>query len=131
MKQRIVFAAGAAVTLASTVLFGSPTAAAAPDVSGETYADASELIEGTGGTAVVATRTGNTVKQDDCIVTNAWDAPFTRDVEGEFEHAEGEVMLSLNCNNGHATVTQAGASVASPEGRKSKRAEEVGSGSSS
>lgn len=122
------------MAVASMALFGSATAAAAPDVAGETYADASELIEDSGGTAVVATRSGNEVAQDDCLVTKAWDAPFTRDVDGEFEHADGEVMLSLNCNNGHATATEAGASVASPEGRASKEAAEEeaadGSGSS-
>ena len=62
----------------------------------------------------------------DCLVENATDAPFVRDSEGEFGHAEDEVLLTLNCNRGAATATVPGASAASPEGREfTAKAEEA------
>ena len=65
---------------------------------------------------------GDKLDQDDCIVTRSQTAPFMRDIDGEFGHADGEVLVSLNCNGGHATATNPGASVASPAGRESKAA---------
>ena len=61
----------------------------------------------------------------DCLVTNATDAPFVRDIDGSFGHADSEVLLTLNCNRGAATATTPGASMGSPEGREFKaKAEE-------
>ena len=56
MKKLIVFGAGPAVAAvaASAALFGAGTAAAAPDVVGQTYSDAQEAIEEDGGSATVA-----------------------------------------------------------------------------
>ncbi|AKS36277.1 hypothetical protein [Mycolicibacterium goodii] len=122
MKKLVVMGAAAAATSISTVLFGAGVAAAAPDVVGQTYADASTAIEDEGSTAKIAVTVGSKLAQDDCIVTNAWDAPFMRDVGGEFGHADGEVMLALNCDGDHATAKGPGASVASPAGREAKAA---------
>lgn len=123
MKKLIVLGGGAFVAAsASVALLGTGVAVAAPDVVGQTYADASSAISDGGGTAVVATSVGGRVPQDECIVTNAWNGSFVRDVEGEFGHAGGEVMLALNCNGDHATATNAGPSVASPMGREAKAA---------
>jgi hypothetical protein len=125
VKKLIVVGAGSAAVAAaaiSTALLGSGIAAAAPDVVGQTYADASTAIEDEGGTAVVAVRTGDKLEQDECVVTNAWDAPFMRDVGDAFEHADSEVMLSLNCAGGYATATNPGASIMSPAGREAKAA---------
>ena len=47
-----------------------------PDVVGQPYGDAVSAIEEEGSTPVVASRIGGKLAQDDCIVTNAWDAPF-------------------------------------------------------
>ncbi len=85
-----------------------------------TYGDAVSAIEDDGGTAKIAVTVGD--RQDamgDCLVTNATDAPFVRDLDwaGAFGHADGEVLLALNCNRGAATATTPGASAASPEGR--------------
>jgi hypothetical protein len=125
VKKLIVLGAGSiagAAAAISTALLGSGIAAAAPDVVGQTYADASTAIEDEGGTAVVAVRTGDKLEQDECVVTNAWDAPFMRDVGDAFEHADSEVMLSLNCAGGYATATNPGASIMSPAGREAKAA---------
>ena len=107
-------------------LFGAGIASAAPDVVGMTYGDAVSAIEEEGSTAKIAVTVGD--RQDamgDCLVTNATDAPFLRDVgDGSFGHADSEVMLTLNCNRGAATATTPGASMGSPEGREFQAAAE-------
>jgi hypothetical protein len=123
MKKLSIFAGGVFVVASSSVaLFGSGLAAAAPDVVGQPYSDAVTAIEEEGGTAVVAVRTGDKLPQDECIVTNVWDAPFMRDVGDAFAHADSEVMVALNCAGGYATATNPGASLASPMGREAKAA---------
>ena len=110
----------AGVAMGALGLLGAGIASAAPDVVGMTYGDAVSAIEEGGGTAKIAVTVGD--RQDamgDCLVTNATDAPFVRDIDGagEFGHADGEVLLALNCNRGAATAGVPGASAASPEGR--------------
>ncbi|MGV9799565.1 hypothetical protein ACWDTP_16070 [Mycobacterium sp. NPDC003449] len=122
MKKLVAVAAGTVAAAFSLGLFGAGVAVAAPDVVGETYADASEAIEEDGGSPKVAVTVGSKLSQDDCVVTNAWDAPFVRDAGDEYTHSEDEVMLSLNCDGDHATATGPGASVASPAGREAKAA---------
>ena len=121
MKKNIISAGtvgAVGVAMGALGLFGAGIASAAPDVVGMTYGDAVSAIEDDGGTAKISVTVGD--RQDamgDCLVTNAVDAPFVRDSDGEFGHADGEVMLALNCNRGAATATTPGASAASPEGR--------------
>ncbi len=120
MKKIIISAStvGAAGVAGALGLFGAGIASAAPDVVGMTYTDAVSAIEDGGGTAKISVTVGD--RQDamgDCLVTNATDAPFVRDSGGSFGHADGEVLLALNCNRGAATATTPGASLASPEGR--------------
>jgi hypothetical protein len=125
VKKLIVLGTGAFGAAAVAMgLFGAGVASAAPDVVGQTYADASEAIDEDGATAVVANTVGGRLPQDECIVTNAWDAPFVRDDGGEFTHSEDEVLLSLNCNGGYAKGGQPGASVASVQGKAAIEAEE-------
>ena len=107
----------------SAALFGAGVAAAAPDVAGQTYADAVSAIEDEGSTAVVASRVGGKLEQDECIVTRAWTAPFGRSIDGEFGLAgRTRSCVALNCNAGYATATNPGASLASPGGREAKAA---------
>jgi hypothetical protein len=116
--QKYVLGVGAAATAAvAMALFGTATAAA--DYVGETYADASEAMGEDGVDPVIATRTGDTLEDDDCIVTAAWTAPFVRDGGDEFVHSEDEMLVSLNCAGGYASATNPRASVASPAGRPS------------
>lgn len=118
MRMLGIVAVGAAVS--ATALFGTATAAAAPDVVGQTYSDAVSAIEEEGGTAVVAARVGDKLDQGDCIVTNAWDASFLR-----IDASGSQVHLALNCAGGYATATNPGASAANPLGREAKsKAEE-------
>ncbi|WNG92238.1 hypothetical protein [Mycobacterium sp. ITM-2016-00318] len=127
MKKIIISASTVGAAGVAMGLFGAGIAAAAPDVVGMTYGDAVSAIEEDGGTAKIAVTVGD--RQDamgDCLVTNASDAPFVRDLTGEFGHADGEVLLTLNCNRGAATAGVPGASAASPEGREfTAKAEEA------
>jgi hypothetical protein len=120
VKKLIVFAAGPAVAAvaATAALFGAGTAAAAPDVVGDTYSDAQAAIEEEGGTAVVASRVGDKLDEGDCIVINAWDASFLR-IDSA---AEDQVNVALNCNGAYATATNPGASLLNPMGREAKSA---------
>ncbi|WP_102145916.1 PASTA domain-containing protein [Mycobacterium hubeiense] len=126
MKKLIVYSGGALAAV-SLALLGSGIAAAAPDVVGMTYSDAVSAIEEEGGTAKIVVTVGD--RQDamgDCLVTGATDAPFVRDDGGSFAHADGEVLLTLNCNRGAATHKTPGLSMGSQAGREFQaRAEEL------
>ena len=122
MKKHIVLGAGSAVAASACMALFGTGIASADDYAGQTYADASSAASDAGQEVVVAARVGDKMDQDDCIVTRSQTAPFMRDIGGEFGHADGEVLVSLNCNGGHATATNPGASVASPAGRESKAA---------
>jgi hypothetical protein len=116
--KKIIISAGVGAAGVALGLFGAGVASAAPDVVGMTYGDAVSAIDEDGGTAKIAVTVGD--RQDamgDCLVTNATDAPFVRDSEGSFGHADSEVLLTLNCNRGAATATTPGSSAASPAGR--------------
>jgi hypothetical protein len=123
VKRLFVIGAGAAIAAAGTAgaLFGAGIATAAPDVVGMLYEDAVTEIEDDGGTAVVAVTVGD--RKDamgDCIVTSATDAAFVR----EGEAADGEVLLTINCNRGLATAGVPGSSSASEAGKEFAAAEE-------
>src|SRR5215210_933957 len=66
----VLLAVAAGVT--ATISVGSGVAAAAPDVVGQTYADAKATIQATGSQPVIATRIGGRADEDKCIVTKAW-----------------------------------------------------------
>jgi hypothetical protein len=122
VKKHIVLVAGPAfVASAFMALFGTGIAAA-DDYAGMTYADASSAASDSGEDVVVAARIGDKLEQDECIVTRSQTAPFADADDGA--HYDGQVQFYLNCNGGHATATNPGASVASPAGRESKLAEE-------
>lgn len=124
MRLQVLGIGASGAAASAMVLLGTATAAAAPDVVGQTYSDAAAAIEEGGGTAVVAARVGDKLDQGDCIVTNAWDASFLR-----IDQSGSQVHLALNCAGGYATATNPGASVADPLGRaaKSKAEEEAAS----
>ncbi|MDT5016870.1 MAG: hypothetical protein QOD39_3030, partial [Mycobacterium sp.] len=91
MKKLSVFGAGLLVAAAaSAALLGAGTAAAAPDVTGDTYSDATSAIDDDGGKPVIATRVGDKLEQGDCIVTTVSDASFLRIDTSD----ESEVLLS-------------------------------------
>lgn len=118
MKKFIVVGMGSAVVAvaASAALFGAGPAAAAPDVVGMTYSDAKKEIRDAGGRAVIASRVGDKLDENKCIVTNIWDSSFLRIDAADRD----EMSVALNCAGEYATATNPGASVASPLGRAAK-----------
>jgi hypothetical protein len=103
----------------SMLLFGTGVAAA-DDYAGQTYADASAAAGDAGLTAVVASRTGSKLSEDDCLVERSQTAPFTSANDGAV--IEGNIQFYLNCDGAYATATSPGKSVASPEGGAAKSA---------
>ncbi|MCI4675400.1 hypothetical protein [Candidatus Mycolicibacterium alkanivorans] len=99
----------AAVTGVSAALaLWSAAIAAADPYAGMTYADAARAIGGGGMTAVVASRSGSGLPQDQCIVARSQNSPL---------HDKPKVLLYLNCNAAVAGAGVAGNSAGSPEGQ--------------
>ncbi len=103
---------GAAVV--SMAFFGTGIAAA-DDYSGQTYGDASKAISDAGKKAVIASRAGDTLTDDQCTVTHSQSAPWIKG--NDFAPVTDTVLVYLNCNATVATNKDPGNSAASPEGR--------------
>jgi beta-lactam-binding protein with PASTA domain len=114
---------GAAVGVAATIAVGSGVAAAAPDVVGQTYKDATNTIQQTGATVVIATKTGGMVDEAKCIVTSAWSKPSGTAIG---EDPSNQVLVALNCNAAVAAPGLPGNSAASLEGRQALISQEAG-----
>lgn len=121
MNKLLVIGSGAIGALALSAVCGTGVALA-DDYAGQTYADASSAASDAGQTVVVAARVGDKVSQDDCVVTRSQTAPFASANDGA--HVSDTVQFYLNCNGGVASATTPGPSLASPEGREAKAAEE-------
>jgi hypothetical protein len=101
-------------TAVSMAFFGSGIAAA-DDYAGQKYSDASSAISGAGQKAVIASRTGDTLSDDDCIVTHSQSAPW---IKGDsFAAVTDTVLVYLNCNATVASAKDPGNSAGSPEGK--------------
>jgi hypothetical protein len=114
---------GAAAGAVATLSVGAGIAAAAPDVVGQTYADAKATIQGQGATTVIATKTGGTLDEGKCIVTNAWSKPTGTAIGA---NPSNQVLVALNCNAALASAGSPGNSAASPEGRQALTTEKAG-----
>lgn len=121
MRQFIVLIAGLFTALGLTVI-GAGSAGAAPNVAGSTYDQAAAAIKRQNGVPIIAARYGSQLHESDCIVTDAWDGSFVRDVQG-FRSGRREVMLTLNCNARVAAAGRPGNSVITPEGKSWKTVE--------
>ena len=115
MKKFGVYATAAVGATAVSMVFLGSGIAAADDYSGQTYADASKAISDAGKKAVIASRVGDTLADDDCIVSHSQSAPW---IKGDnFSPVSDTVLVYLNCNATVATAKDPGNSAASPEGR--------------
>lgn len=122
MTKLIRSAAGVTgLTAVSLALFGSGIAAA-DDYAGQTYSDASGAIDKAGQKAVIAGSVGSVLAQADCIVTRSQQADWLKG--SNFSPVTDTVLLWLNCNAKLATAGTPGNSLASPEGRAEKAAED-------
>jgi hypothetical protein len=121
MTKLIRIGLGALGLGAMSITFGSGVALA-DDYAGQSYSDASSAISGAGEKAVVATSVGDGVSQGDCVVTRSQKASWLKG--DNFSPVTDTVLLYLNCDAKLATAGKAGNSLASPEGRTEKAAED-------
>ena len=132
MKKLGVYAITTVGATAVSMAFLGSGVAAADDYSGQTYGDASKAISDAGKKAVIASRAGDTLSDDDCIVTHSQSAPWIKG--DDFAAVTDTVLVYLNCNATVATAKDPGNSAASPEGKaaiadaKKKAEESSGSG---
>ncbi|WP_454789042.1 hypothetical protein [Mycolicibacterium lutetiense] len=89
--------------------------AAADDYAGQKYSDVQSALADAGMKGVVATRDGDSVSDDDCVVTHSENAHWHKG--DNFSPVTDTVLLNLNCNAGVASAKTPGNSAASPEGR--------------
>lgn len=97
---------------------GAGIAAADPNLKGQTYSKAAELIASWGSKAVISSVVGDQLAMDDCIVTASKNSKF---LDSSGRHQSPAVLLNLNCNPPLASAGKPGASAATPEGRKIKK----------
>ncbi len=93
----VKFSAAVVALVASSAWFGCGVAAA-DDYSGQTYADASKAIGDAGKKVVVASRAGDALDQDNCVVAKSEPAPWIKG--DDFSPVTDTVLLNLNCNAG-------------------------------
>jgi hypothetical protein len=118
-----VYAVGAVGATAVAMAFLGSGIAAADDYSGQTYGDASTAISNAGKKAVIASRAGDTLSDDQCVVTHSQPAPWIKG--DDFSPVTDTVLVYLNCNATVASATEPGNSAGSPEGRAAiQKAEE-------
>ena len=99
----------------ATMVFGNGVAAAADDYAGQKYSDVQSKLGDADLTGVIATRSGDSLDDDDCMVTSSEKAPWLKG--DDFAPVTDTVLLNLNCNAGVASAKDSGNSKASPEGK--------------
>ena len=118
-----------AVAALSTIVL-TPGVAAADDYAGQKYSDVMSKLGDSDLTGVIATRAGDLVDDDDCVVSSSEKAPWIKG--DDFAPVTDTVLVNLNCNAAVATATKSGNSAASPAGRaalkEAKEAKEAKSG---
>ena len=117
MKKFSAYATTAVGATAVAMAFFGTGIAAADDYAGQKYSDASSAIGDAGKKAVIASRAGDTLADDDCIVTHSQSAPWIKG--DDFSPVTDTVLVYLNCNATVASAMAPGNSAGSPEGRAS------------
>lgn len=107
-----------AATVASGAFGAGVAAAKGPNLSGQTYAKASEQISGWGQKAIISSVVGDQLAMSDCIVTGSNRGTFL-DSSGRKQAAS--ILLDLNCDASLAAAGKPGLSAASTMGRKEKK----------
>jgi hypothetical protein len=116
VKRLVVLAMSVLVSAAAATagLSGGGVASAAPNLTGALYKDAKAQLAKFGLTPIVKSRTGDRVRDDECVVDFIQDAPG----------AKGKVFVSLNCYANVASQYGPGYSLQSPQGRAAKDAQD-------
>jgi hypothetical protein len=107
----------AASTLSVTIFGGG--VAYADMLVGKTYDEASGVISGWEGDAVIGTVSGAELETGDCVVTS-WQKSRFLDTSGKNDR-QNEFILHLNCHNRLSSPGQPGNSLQSPEGAAAKK----------
>lgn len=118
MKKILAGVLGGAAVAAA--IFGAGPANADNEYAGMTYAKAEETIQSYGATAVIASRVGDYLPTEECLVTRSRRANFL-DSSG---NSGSKIHLYLNCND-TKTAGHPGYSVATPEGKKAQALRET------
>lgn len=114
MRIKAVAAGVVAMSAVSTMVL-TPGIAAADDYAGKKYSDVESALGDSNLTGVIATRTGDLIDDDDCMVTSSEKAPWMKG--DDFAPVTDTVLLNLNCEAGVASAKTSGNSKASPEGK--------------
>ena len=122
MSKLIALRLGTAALGAASITFLGAGVAAADDYAGQSYSDAASAISGAGDKAVIVASVGDSVSQSNCVVTRSQKASWLKG--NNFSPVTDTVLLFLNCNAKLATPVTPGNSLASPEGRAEKTAED-------
>ena len=122
MSRLIALGLGAVALSATSITFFGTGLAAADDYAGQSYSDAASAISGAGNKAVIAAKIGSEVDLQDCVVTRSQKADWLKG--DNFSPVTDTVLLFLNCNAKLAAPGVPGNSLASPEGRAEKAAED-------
>lgn len=112
MKRILAGAVGGAAVLAA--VFGAGSANADNEYAGQTYEKAAASIS-QWGKAVIASRVGDYLPTDQCIVTRSRSGNF---LDSSGNGRGGEVLLYLNCNDVSAQGGHSGNSVTTPTGKR-------------
>ncbi len=101
MKKFGVYATTAVGATAVSMAFFGTGIAAADGYAGQTYSDASKAISDAGKKAVIASRAGDTLSDDDCIVTHSQSAPWIKgdDFAPCHRHGAGLPELQRHCGD--------------------------------
>lgn len=118
MRKLIVIAAGLALTF---VGHGVASADALSDVTGKYYGQAKQVLSQAGLTPIVATRVGDQVTEDECVIDRIQHADF---VSGTGGPSSNRVFVYLNCYANVASNHDAGYSRQSQLGRAAYEAQQ-------
>lgn len=123
MKKILILGAGAlGAASVSMALLGAGVASADDAVVGQTFADAKSALSQQGLSAQVSTTVGDRKDWDACIVTSATKAPG---IDGFGDQRNGVMNVNLNCYATYGTALWPGLSIASPEGREMRDADQA------
>ena len=115
MRTTTTIGAGLVAMAALSTIVSTPGIAAADDYAGQKYSDVESKLADSDLKGVIATRAGDLVDDDDCVVSSSEKAPWIKG--DDFAPVTDTVLLNLNCNSGVASATTSGNSKASPEGK--------------
>ena len=105
MRIKALAAGVVTMTALSTIVL-TPGIAAADDYAGQKYSDVTSALADSDLTGVIATRSGDLVDDDDCVVTSSEKAPWIKG--DDFAPVTDTVLLNLNCNAGVASAKDVG-----------------------